>query len=79
MAETDNGNGAPQLDMSLNPRVAALKPSKTMAITDLATALKLAGVPVIGLAAGEPDFNTPGAVAEVSSWYLMRDLYISQP
>lgn len=64
MAETDSGNGVPQLDISLSPRVAALKPSKTMAITDLATALKQAGVPVIGLAAGEPDFNTPDAVAE---------------
>eukprot|EP01018_Ginkgo_biloba_P038715 Gb_00324 [translate_table: standard] len=64
MAESDNVNGATRIDISLNPRVAALKPSKTMAIADHATALVLAGVPVIKLAAGEPDFNTPDVVAE---------------
>jgi len=36
-----------------------------MAITDQATALRQAGVPVIGLAAGEPDFDTPTVIAEV--------------
>jgi aspartate/glutamate/aspartate-prephenate aminotransferase len=35
-----------------------------MAITDQASALRQAGVPVIGLAAGEPDFDTPAAIAE---------------
>uniref|UniRef100_A0A0C9RX98 TSA: Wollemia nobilis Ref_Wollemi_Transcript_6788_1949 transcribed RNA sequence n=1 Tax=Wollemia nobilis TaxID=56998 RepID=A0A0C9RX98_9CONI len=64
MAESDGANGAPQIDTSVNPRVAALKPSKTMAITDHATALVQAGVPVIRLAAGEPDFNTPTIVSE---------------
>eukprot|EP00249_Psilotum_nudum_P013913 c24582_g1_i1 orf=373-1866(+) len=53
-----------KLDISLNPRVAALKPSKTMVIADHATALVQAGVPIIKLAAGEPDFNTPEAIAE---------------
>eukprot|EP00242_Pyramimonas_sp_CCMP2087_P010293 CAMPEP_0198212326 /NCGR_PEP_ID=MMETSP1445-20131203/25653_1 /TAXON_ID=36898 /ORGANISM="Pyramimonas sp., Strain CCMP2087" /LENGTH=457 /DNA_ID=CAMNT_0043886745 /DNA_START=146 /DNA_END=1519 /DNA_ORIENTATION=+ len=53
-----------EVDQSLNPRVAALRPSKTMALTDLARALKEKGVPVIGLAAGEPDFNTPHAIVE---------------
>jgi len=52
------------VDTSLNPRVAALKPSKTVALTDLATSLRQQGVDVIGLAAGEPDFNTPKSVAE---------------
>jgi len=64
MADTANGNGVPQLDISLSPMVAALKPSKTMVITDHATALKQAGIPVIGLAAGEPDFDTPDAIVE---------------
>jgi len=50
--------------MSVNPRVAAVKPSKTMALTDLARSLKEAGKDVIGLAAGEPDFDTPAAVRE---------------
>uniref|UniRef100_A0A2K1ZRF3 Aminotransferase class I/classII large domain-containing protein n=1 Tax=Populus trichocarpa TaxID=3694 RepID=A0A2K1ZRF3_POPTR len=53
-----------QLDISLSPRVNAVKPSKTVAITDQATALVQAGVPVIRLAAGEPDFDTPVVIAE---------------
>ncbi|KAG5241772.1 bifunctional aspartate aminotransferase and glutamate/aspartate-prephenate [Salix suchowensis] len=53
-----------QLDFSLSPRVNAVKPSKTVAITDQATALAQAGVPVIRLAAGEPDFDTPAVIAE---------------
>ncbi len=52
------------VDTTLNPRVAALKPSKTMALTDLATSLRESGVDVIGLAAGEPDFDTPQEVVE---------------
>ncbi|KAJ0040505.1 hypothetical protein Pint_26654 [Pistacia integerrima] len=53
-----------QVDISLSPRVNAVKPSKTVAITDQATALAQAGVPVIRLAAGEPDFDTPAVIAE---------------
>ena len=44
---------------AINPRVASVKPSKTMALTDLASSLKDQGVDIIGLAAGEPDFDTP--------------------
>lgn len=54
-----------ELDISLSPRVNSVKPSKTVAITDQATALAQAGVPVIRLAAGEPDFDTPAVIAEV--------------
>src|SRR5690348_17509290 len=36
-----------------------IKPSATIAVTDKARALKLAGRDVIGLGAGEPDFDTP--------------------
>ncbi|CAI0429164.1 unnamed protein product [Linum tenue] len=53
-----------ELDVSLSPRVNSVKPSKTVAITDQATALAEAGVPVIRLAAGEPDFDTPAVIAE---------------
>ncbi|KAF8404547.1 hypothetical protein HHK36_009434 [Tetracentron sinense] len=53
-----------QIDISLSPRVNSVKPSKTVAITDQATALVQAGVPVIRLAAGEPDFDTPSVIAE---------------
>ncbi|QHN81746.1 Bifunctional aspartate aminotransferase and glutamate/aspartate-prephenate aminotransferase [Arachis hypogaea] len=52
------------VDISLSPRVNAVKPSKTVAISDQATALVEAGVPVIRLAAGEPDFDTPAVIAE---------------
>ncbi|KAF8405977.1 hypothetical protein HHK36_008057 [Tetracentron sinense] len=52
------------VDISLSPRVNSVKPSKTVAITDQATALFQAGVPVIRLAAGEPDFDTPAVIAE---------------
>jgi aspartate/glutamate/aspartate-prephenate aminotransferase len=53
-----------EIDLCLSPRVNSVKPSKTVAITDQATALALAGVPVIRLAAGEPDFDTPAAISE---------------
>ncbi|KAI5669926.1 hypothetical protein M9H77_19779 [Catharanthus roseus] len=55
---------AMEVDQSLSPRVNSVKPSKTVAITDQATALVQAGVPVIRLAAGEPDFDTPSVIAE---------------
>jgi aspartate/glutamate/aspartate-prephenate aminotransferase len=60
------------VDQSLNPRVAALRPSKTMALTDLARAMKESGLPVIGLAAGEPDFDTPAAIVEAGRDAITR-------
>ena len=39
-----------------------VKPSATIAVTDKARALKAAGRNVIGLGAGEPDFDTPGNI-----------------
>ncbi|GMP32752.1 hypothetical protein CsSME_00006371 [Camellia sinensis var. sinensis] len=53
-----------EVDISLSPRVNSVKPSKTVAISDQATALVQAGVPVVRLAAGKPDFNTPAVIAE---------------
>jgi aspartate aminotransferase len=43
----------------LSARVKQLSPSPTLAITAKARALRQAGQDVIGLGAGEPDFNTP--------------------
>ncbi|KAG5552362.1 hypothetical protein RHGRI_010440 [Rhododendron griersonianum] len=63
-----------EVDISLSPRVSSLKPSKTIAITDQATALVQAGVPVIRLAAGEPDFDTPAVIAE-AGMKAIRDGY----
>jgi aspartate aminotransferase len=43
-------------------RMAAIKPSPTIAVSSLARELKAAGRDVIGLGAGEPDFDTPDNV-----------------
>ncbi|MBO8162954.1 MAG: pyridoxal phosphate-dependent aminotransferase [Brevibacillus sp.] len=45
--------------MKLAKRVTVLSPSPTLAITAKANELKRQGVDVVGLGAGEPDFNTP--------------------
>jgi aspartate aminotransferase len=45
--------------ISLAPRVRAIKPSPTLAVTTKARELKAAGKDVISLGAGEPDFDTP--------------------
>ncbi|HZY59649.1 MAG TPA: pyridoxal phosphate-dependent aminotransferase [Candidatus Binataceae bacterium] len=52
--------------VKLNRRVAALRPSATMAAEARATELKEAGVNVISLAAGEPDFDTPERIKEAA-------------
>ncbi len=49
---------------SLNPRVASMQPSATLAMAGRAKKLKRTGADVIALSAGEPDFNTPEAIAE---------------
>src|SRR5262245_43659142 len=43
-----------------------IKPSATIAVTDKARALKAAGRDVIGMAAGEPDFDTPDNIKEAA-------------
>jgi aspartate aminotransferase len=43
-----------------------IKPSATIAVTDKARVLKTAGRDVIGLAAGEPDFDTPDNIKEAA-------------
>jgi aspartate/methionine/tyrosine aminotransferase len=48
----------------LNARIAAMQPSATLAMTAAAKTRIRQGHPVIGLSAGEPDFDTPAAVAE---------------
>ncbi|MEW9500181.1 pyridoxal phosphate-dependent aminotransferase [Jeotgalibacillus marinus] len=47
-------------------RVKALTPSTTLAITAKAKDLKAQGKDVIGLGAGEPDFNTPNHIIEAA-------------
>jgi aspartate aminotransferase len=46
--------------------LARIKPSATLAVTDKARQLKAAGRDVIGLGAGEPDFDTPDNIKEAA-------------
>ncbi len=52
--------------MKLAKRVSVLSPSPTLAITAKANELKRQGVDVVGLGAGEPDFNTPEHIIEAA-------------
>jgi len=47
------------MSINLSNRVKAVKPSPTLAITARAAAMRAAGKDIIGLGAGEPDFDTP--------------------
>ena len=47
------------LALKLSSKLAQVKPSPTMAVTALAADLRAQGRDVIGLGAGEPDFDTP--------------------
>ena len=47
------------MNITLSNRVQAVKPSPTLAITARAAAMRAAGKDIIGLGAGEPDFDTP--------------------
>ncbi len=47
-------------------RLSRIKPSPTIAVTNKAKELKAAGKDVIGLGAGEPDFDTPDFVKEAA-------------
>jgi aspartate aminotransferase len=49
-----------------------IKPSPTIAVTDKARALKAAGRDVIGLGAGEPDFDTPDNIKEAAIAAIRR-------
>ncbi len=54
------------MELKLAARVAAIKPSATMAVTAKAKELQAAGRKVIGLGAGEPDFDTPQHVKDAA-------------
>jgi len=49
-----------------------IQPSPTMAVTQKARDLKAAGVDVIGLGAGEPDFDTPDNIKEAAIAAIRR-------
>ncbi|MGD8568929.1 MAG: pyridoxal phosphate-dependent aminotransferase [Gammaproteobacteria bacterium] len=50
----------------LSQRVQRIKPSPTLAITARAKELKAAGKDIIGLGAGEPDFDTPDHIKKAA-------------
>jgi aspartate aminotransferase len=50
--------------VSLSKRVQKIKPSPTLAVTARAAKLKAEGKDIIGLGAGEPDFDTPAHIAD---------------
>ncbi len=50
----------------LSNRVNAIKPSPTLAVSNLASQLRAQGQDVIGLGAGEPDFDTPDHIREAA-------------
>jgi len=50
----------------LSDALGRIKPSPTMAVTAKAAALRAAGQDVIGLGAGEPDFDTPDHIKEAA-------------
>lgn len=52
--------------INLAHRVQTLTPSTTLAITAKANELKAQGVDVIGLGAGEPDYNTPANILDAA-------------
>ena len=54
------------MDIKLSQRVQSIKPSPTLAITARAAALKAEGKDIIGLGAGEPDFDTPEHIKQAA-------------
>jgi aspartate/glutamate/aspartate-prephenate aminotransferase len=55
---------SPAVDVSLNPILSNVKPSKTMMFADMAMKLKEEGVDIISLSVGEPDFDTPEVILQ---------------
>ncbi|MFV2056868.1 MAG: pyridoxal phosphate-dependent aminotransferase [Thiohalomonadales bacterium] len=51
---------------ALSDRVKRIKPSPTLAVTARAKALKATGKDIIGLGAGEPDFDTPDHIKQAA-------------
>ncbi len=54
------------MNIKLSNRIQRIKPSPTLAVTALANQLRTEGRDVIGLAAGEPDFDTPEPIKQAA-------------
>ncbi len=71
-------DAAPALD-ALSPRVAAMQPSATLAISGRAAAMTREGRDVIALSAGEPDFPTPAPIVEAAHQALRDERFHYTP
>ncbi|PVZ71605.1 pyridoxal phosphate-dependent aminotransferase [Pelagibaculum spongiae] len=54
------------MNLKLSNRVKNVKPSPTLAVTARAAELRASGKDIIGLGAGEPDFDTPDHIKEAA-------------
>lgn len=54
------------MNIKLSQRVQRIKPSPTLAVTARAASLRAAGQDIIGLGAGEPDFDTPEHIKQAA-------------
>lgn len=54
------------MEVTLSDRVNRIKPSPTLAVTNRAAELQAEGKDIIGLGAGEPDFDTPEHIKEAA-------------
>ena len=54
-------------------RMSRIKPSPTVAISNMAAEMKAAGADVIGLGAGEPDFDTPDHIKDAARQALAEN------
>ena len=54
------------MSIKLSDRLSAVEPSPTLAITARAAEMRAAGRDIIGLGAGEPDFDTPNHIKEAA-------------
>lgn len=54
------------MDLQLSDRVQQIKPSPTLAVTNRAAVLRAEGKDIIGLGAGEPDFDTPDHIKQAA-------------
>ena len=52
--------------VELSKRVQMIKPSPTLAVTARAAKLRSEGKDIIGLGAGEPDFDTPQQIKDAA-------------
>ncbi|QCF25745.1 pyridoxal phosphate-dependent aminotransferase [Hydrocarboniclastica marina] len=60
------------MNVQLSKRVQQIKPSPTLAVTNKAAELRAAGNDIIGLGAGEPDFDTPDHIKKAAVEAISR-------